>query len=108
QYSTVRLVYPNNRKLSITGINELQIFLPDGRLKPISELAVISINPGDAEIQRENLQSMGVVTADLENRDLGSVMKDVQREISSKLDLPAGYHIEYGGSYAEQQQSFKE
>src|SRR4029079_10146494 len=77
-------------------------------LKPIADLATVSIHPGDAEIQRENLQSMGVVTADLENRALGRVMKDVQREISSKLLLPPGFHIEYGGSYAEQQKSFKE
>ena len=108
QYSAIRLVYPGSRKLSIAEINNLQIFLPDGRLKPISELATVSINPGDAEIQRENLQSMGVVTSDLENRDLGSAMKEVQQNISSKLQLPVGYHIEYGGAYAEQQQSFKE
>ena len=108
QYSDVRLVYPGSRKLSISAINELQIFLPDGRLKPISELAIVSINAGDAEIQRENLQSMGVVTADLENRDLGSVMKEIQEKISSQLALPAGYYIEYGGAYAEQQKSFRE
>jgi CzcA family heavy metal efflux pump len=108
QYSEIRLVYPGSRKLGMAEINKLQIFLPNGQLKPISELATVTINPGDAEIQRENLQSMGVVTARLENRDLGSVMKDVQKDISSQLALPAGYHIEYGGSYAEQQQSFKE
>jgi len=108
QYSDVRLVYPGSRKLSIAAINELQVFLPDGRLKPISELATVSINAGDAEIQRENLQSMGVVTADLENRDLGSVMKEIQEKISSQLVLPAGYYIEYGGAYAEQQKSFRE
>ncbi len=108
QYSVIRLVYPNNRQLGTAAINQLRIFLPDGRLKPISELATVSINPGDAEIQRENLQSMGVVTSDLENRDLGSVMKDVQSEISAKLNLPPGYHIEYGGAYAEQQKSFQE
>jgi len=108
QYSDVRLVYPGSRKLSVSAITELQIFLPDGRLKPISELAIVSINPGDAEIQRENLQSMGVVTADLENRDLGSVMKEIQEKISSKLALPSGYYIEYGGAYAEQQKSFRE
>ena len=108
QYSNVRLVYPGSRKLSIAAISDLQIFLPDGRLKPISELAVVAINPGDAEIHRENLQSMGVVTADLENRDLGSVMKDIQKNISSQLVLPPGYYIEYGGAYAEQQKSFKE
>ena len=108
QYSSIRLVYPGSRKLSVTAISNLQIFLPDGRLKPISELAAIIINAGDAEIQRENLQSMGVVTADLENRDLGSVMKDIQKDISSQLTLPPGYYIEYGGAYAEQQRSFRE
>ncbi|HET6993680.1 MAG TPA: efflux RND transporter permease subunit, partial [Chitinophagaceae bacterium] len=107
QFSVVRLTYPDTRKLGSTGINNLQVFLPDGRLKPISQLATVSINPGDAEIQRENLQSMGVVTSDLEHRDLGSVMKDAQSEMA-KLNLPPGYHIEYGGAYAEQQKSFNE
>jgi len=108
QYSVIRLVYPGSRKLSITDINNQQIFLPNGRLIPIHELATVIINPGDAEIQRSNLQSIGVVTADLENRDLGSVMKDVQEKITSELTLPAGYYIEYGGAYAEQQKSFSE
>jgi len=108
QYSVIRLVYPGSRKLSMNDINNLQIFLPDGRLKPMHELATVIINAGDAEIQRSNLQSMGVVTADLENRDLGSVMKDVKEKISSELTLPSGYYIEYGGAYAEQQKSFSE
>lgn len=108
QYSPIRLVYPGSRRLSIADVNNLPIFLPGGRLKPISELATVTINQGDAEIQRENLQSMGVVTGRLESRDLGSVMKEIQQKIAANLDLPQGYHIEYGGSYAEQQQSFKE
>ena len=108
QYSAIRLVYPGSRQLGINEINNQQIFLPDGRLKPISELATVIINSGDAQIQRENLQSMGVVTAGLESRDLGSVMKEIQQKISSQLHLPTGYHVEYGGSYAQQQQSFKE
>ena len=108
QYLTVRLVYPGNTRLSVEQISNLQIFLPNGSLKPISSLATVTINAGDAEIERENLQSMGVVTAGLESRDLGSVMNDVKQQISSQLILPPGYHIEYGGSYAEQQKSFKE
>jgi CzcA family heavy metal efflux pump len=108
QYSAIRLVYPGNRKLSIADINNLPVFLPGGRLKPIAELASVTVHEGDAEIQRENLQSMGVVTGRLESRDLGSVMNEIQQKISSQLDLPTGYHVEYGGSFAEQQQSFKE
>ncbi|HSV09281.1 MAG TPA: efflux RND transporter permease subunit, partial [Hanamia sp.] len=104
----VRLVYPGSKKMSVEDIKKLQIASPDGRLKPIGELAEVRINEGDAEIQRENLQSMGVVSARLENRDLGSTMKDIKSKISSDVRLPQGYHIEYGGSYAQQQQSFTE
>ena len=108
QLSIVRLVYPYSAGQSVEGIKKLQIFSSSGRLIPITNLATIQMNGGDAEIQRENLQSMGVVTGRLENRDLGSVMKEIQQEVSSKVVLPQGYHIEYGGAYAEQQQSFHE
>ena len=45
------------------------------------------------------------VTARLNNRDLGSVMADLQAGIQSKINLPQGYHISYGGAYEEQQKS---
>lgn len=108
QQTPIRMVFPNNRRTSISDISGWQIFLPSGKLNPITSLATVEVNPGDAEIQRQDLQSMGVVTARLENRDLGSVMNDIQSEINARLHLPLGYHIQYGGSYAEQQQSFGE
>lgn len=107
QVSGIRLLYPNTYQ-SVEGIRHMQVFLPSGRLMPITSLATVQVNPGDAEIQRENLQSMGVVTGRLENRDLGSTMKEIQQKVSAQLTLPQGYHIEYGGAYAEQQQSFRE
>jgi CzcA family heavy metal efflux pump len=108
QFSTIRLVYRNSRQMSVESIKQMQVFLPSGRLKAISELATVKINAGDAEVERENLQSMGVISARLEGRDLGGVIKDIQAEIASQVVLPQGYHIEYGGEYAEQQKSFKE
>lgn len=108
QVNNIRILYPGSRKLSVADLNRLPIFLPNGKLKPITELASVKINAGDAEIERQNLQSMGVITARLENRDLGSVIKDIQSAIQTGITLPKGYHIEYGGAYAEQQQSFKE
>lgn len=108
QLSPIRLLYPGSRNLSIDDIKKLQVFLPDGRLKPINELTTVTVNPGDAEIERENLQSMGVITARLDSLDLGSVMKDIKQNIGAHISLPRGYHIEYGGTYAEQQKSFQE
>jgi Cu/Ag efflux pump CusA len=108
QLTNIRMVYPGSRTLSVGDIGRLQIFLPDGKLKPITDLATITVKAGDAEIQRENLQSMGVVTGRLEGRDLGSTMKDIRQQVDAKINLPQGYHITYGGAYAEQQQSFSE
>jgi CzcA family heavy metal efflux pump len=108
QLSTIRLVYPNSQNQSVESIRQMKIFMPSGQLKSVAGLAEIKITAGHAEIQRENLQSMGVVSARLENRDLGSVMKEIKQKVSTQIVLPQGYHIEYGGAYAQQQKSFNE
>ncbi len=104
----VRLVYPGSRTMSLDNIRNLKIFSPDGRLKPISELATVQVKTGDAQIERENLQSMGVISARLDNRDLGSTIKEIQNKVKSQVNMPQGYSVEYGGEYAQQQQSFNE
>ncbi len=108
QVSDVRLLYPGSNSVNVAELNRLQIFLPSGRLIPITSLAKIKINAGDAEIERQNLQSIGVVTARLDNRDLGSAVKEIKAAIKTRVALPKGYSIEFGGAYADQQQSFKE
>ncbi|MFV8328058.1 efflux RND transporter permease subunit [Flavobacterium sp. ZS1P14] len=104
----IRLIYKNSEKRSLEDIKKLQLFLPDGQVIPISSLVAISAQKGVAEIERENLQMISVVTGRLDNRDLGSVMKDIQTQVSENINLPSGYYIEYAGAYKEQQQSFKE
>jgi CzcA family heavy metal efflux pump len=108
QLSPIRMVYPGSRTFSVADINKLKIFLPDGTAVPIQQMAKVDLKAGIAEVARENLQTIGVVTARLDNRDLGSVMKDLQKAVSTNVNLPSGYHIEYGGAYKEQQQSFSE
>ena len=104
----IRLIETNKYPVSLNDINNSQIALPNGRLKPISEFAKITLTPGVAEIERENLKPMIAITARLNNRDLGSTLKEIQQKIQSHLVLPVGYMIEYGGAYAEQQQAFSE
>lgn len=108
QLSPIRMIYPGSRKFGTADLARLKIFLPGGAVIPIQNMAKVELRTGSAEIDRENLQSIGVVTARLDSRDLGSVMKDIQSEVGAKVALPSGYHIEYGGAYADQQQSFKE
>lgn len=108
QMTPIRTLYPGSQNRDLTSVRQQKIFLPSGNILPVSSLAQIKINPGDVEIERENLQSIGSVTARLDNSDLGTVMKEIQKEVSSKVSLPAGYHITYGGAFAEQQSSFRE
>jgi Cu/Ag efflux pump CusA len=104
----IRMIYPNSTKNSLETIKNQFVFMPDGKLKPLASLASIKLKEGVAEINRDNLKSVSIVTARLNNRDLGSAMKEIQKIIDSKIFLPQGYNIEYGGEYADQQKSFNE
>jgi Cu/Ag efflux pump CusA len=107
QLTNIRVIQPGNYKTPIEKLKTAKISTSTGNYLPLATFATYSMLPGVSEIDRENLQTMGVVTARLNNRDLGSVMKDIKKELS-QINLPSSYQIEYGGSYAEQQQSFKE
>ncbi len=107
QLTNIRMIYPQNNKTPIEKMKEAKVCTITGDYIPVSQMADFSILSGVTEIERENLQTMGVVTARLNNRDLGSVIKDIQQKIKT-INLPPTYHIEFGGSYAEQQQSFAE
>lgn len=104
----IRTVEGNNRNPSFEELKNSQIMLPNGKLKPVSEFAELKLHPGVAEIDRENLKPMIAVVARLNGRDLGSVLHDIQKEIRAKVALPAGYTIEYGGAYKEQQTVFQD
>lgn len=107
QYTDIRFIYPMNNRTPVETIKNMLISTPAGDYMPLTKFADVSINRGVPEIQREDLQTMGVVTARLDNRDLGGVMKDIQAKLSG-IKLPPFYQIVYGGAYAEQQKSFSE
>jgi Cu/Ag efflux pump CusA len=108
QRTDIRMIYADNQKNDVAKMRRQSIFLPDGQLKPITNFADIQVKDGVAEINRENLQSVGIITARLNERDLGSVMKDIQSRLKSNVSLPQGYYITYGGAFAEQKKSFDE
>ena len=108
QQIDVRLIYPYALKTSVHTLQNAAIFLPNGALKPLSTVAAIELSKGVAEINRENQKMMGVITARLNGRDLGSTLADIKKNIDKSIHLPSGYHIEYAGSYIQQQQAFKE
>ncbi|MEO7039673.1 MAG: efflux RND transporter permease subunit [Gemmatimonadaceae bacterium] len=79
---------------------------PSTSLIPLSALASVSTGAPEAEIDRENLKTYVGVTARLSGRDLGSAMNDIRSRIAHEVQLPPGMHIDYGGLYQQQQQSF--
>jgi CzcA family heavy metal efflux pump len=108
QMTNIRMIYPYSRENSMESIRKQFVFLPEGRLIPLSGVSEIRFKEGIAEINRDNLKSASIVTARLSNRDLGSAVKEIRETIDSRIYLPKGYHIEYGGEYADQQSSFKQ
>ena len=108
QVCDVRMIYPDREHISVDQMKQSQIFLNDGQLLPLSRFADVSVSKGVAEINRENLKNVDYITARLNNRDLGSTLVEIQKAIETKINLPSGLHIEYGGAYKDQQQAFRE
>jgi cobalt-zinc-cadmium resistance protein CzcA len=73
--------------------------LPNGQQIPLRELAEISYTTGPAKISRDETKRRIVVGVNVRNRDLESVVQDVQGIIEKNIDLPVGYSITYGGQF---------
>ncbi len=68
---------------------------------PLSELAKFEVAPGPNQISRENGKRRVVVTANVRGRDLGSFVEDVRTRVRSEVELPAGYWVDYGGTFEQ-------
>ncbi len=107
QLTTIRMIYPENNHTPIEKLKDVKISTPSGVYLPLNFFADFSIKSGVAEIDRENLQTMSMITARLNGIDLGTGMKEIQQKLQS-ISLPPSYQIIYAGSYAQQQKSFAE
>ena len=84
---------------SIDGIKSALIDIGNGRKVPLEEIADIVSAGGPNNISRENVQRKIVVSANVSGRDLKSVVEDIRKNIDQNIQLPEGYHIEYGGQF---------
>lgn len=83
----------------IEDIKMAPIQLPNGSQIPLNEVASINYTKGPAKISRDNTKRRVVVGVNVRNRDLESVVNDVQEAIKNEVKLPTGYTIEYGGQF---------
>ncbi len=90
----------------IEKIRQLPIRTAQGTVVRLDQVADVVMEPGQLELERDNLRQNISVTARLQDRDLGSAMRDVQRVVGENPSVPHG-SIEYGGLYAQQQESFR-
>ena len=104
---TVRVRFPEGNRASIEAMNNTLLTSSAGRTASLGSLATVTQIPGQTEIRRENLQRDLQVTARLEGVDLGTGVAKVKDAIA-KLNLPSSIRVEYGGLYAEQQQTFRD
>ena len=100
--------FPEALRQDVAAIERLPIPLPASRqtldgvtFLPLSELATVEIVMGPNQISRENAKRRIVVTANVRGRDLGSFVSELQTVLAKEVETPAGYWIEYGGTYEQ-------
>lgn len=92
---------------TIDGIKTALIDTHDGRKVPLEQVAEIVSVAGPSSISRENVQRKIVISANVAERDLRSVVQDIQTNIGEKITLPEGYRIEYGGQFESEARASK-
>ena len=91
--------YDAEHRKDIQDIERASVLLPNGNKVPLSEFAEITYTKGPAKISRDDTKRRVVVGVNVRGRDLESVVNDVQQIIKSKVKVPVGYSIEYGGQF---------
>ena len=84
---------------SIDHIRDMLIDTGDGRQVAFSDMADIESSAGPNTISRENAQRKLVVSANAQGRDMRSVVNDMRQAIETKVKMPDGYRVEYGGQF---------
>jgi CzcA family heavy metal efflux pump len=104
---TLRVRFPASARASLDSMRDTLLTSSTGKTATLGALASIVQIPGQTEIRRENLQRDVAVTARLQGRDLGSGIDEV-RKVVAGLHLPSSIRVEYGGTFQEQQKSFRD
>jgi cobalt-zinc-cadmium resistance protein CzcA len=112
-------VYVSNRRFDLfvrykqeyrddpLAIEQLLVSTSKGNRIPLSQIAHIEEKVGPLQINREKNQRRWMIQANIRGRDMGSVVSEIQETVKQKISLPAGYYLEYGGQFENQQRAMK-
>jgi multidrug efflux pump subunit AcrB len=103
----LRVRFPPGARESLESMSNTMLVSSTGSTATLGSLTTVDELPGQAEVRRENLQRLVEVTARLQDVDMGTGIAAVQKTVSD-LKLPPAIRVEYGGTYKEQQKSFRD
>ena len=87
------------------AIADLRIQSPTGAWVRLGDIATVSFESGPPQVRRDDVQRRVVIQANVQGRDMGSVVNDIRKVIDDKVDLPAGYSVVIGGQFENQQRA---
>ena len=90
---------------NLETIRNLLVDTPKGQKIPLAQVAEVVYGTGPNTINRENVSRLIVVSANVQGRDLGSVINDIRNQVRQQVQLPSGYYIQYGGQFQAQEQA---
>ncbi len=87
------------------AISDIRLQSPTGAWLRVRDVATVSFESGPPQVRRDDVQRRVVIQANVQGRDMGSVVEEIRRKISSEVNLPAGYSISIGGQFESQQRA---
>ncbi|MFT6206870.1 MAG: cobalt-zinc-cadmium resistance protein CzcA [Colwellia sp.] len=87
------------------AIADLRLQSPTGAWVRLGDIATITFESGPPQVRRDNVQRRVVIQANVQDRDMGSVVADIREIIASTVDLPTGYSVVIGGQFENQQRA---
>lgn len=97
----------DEERTNIDKIRNTLISTPSGNLIPLQQIADIEYTNSINSVYHENTQRRIVISCNVQGRDLGSTVKEIQDKIKTDVPLPQGYFIKYGGQFESQQEASK-
>jgi len=101
------LTLPEHFRGDLSRLRSVPLFERDGKILTFGDVADLRVEPGLFVIRRENNIRFSLVMCNVEGRDIGSFVRELQERISREIDLPKGYFIAYGGQFENQQRAMK-
>ncbi|MFZ9801560.1 MAG: efflux RND transporter permease subunit, partial [Burkholderiaceae bacterium] len=99
--------FPESARGSIEAIKRITLKAHDGALVPLQSIASIQLKDGPAQVSRESAKRRVVVGANVEGRDLGGFVQEVQNRMNQEITLPEGFDVVYGGQFENMERAME-